>query len=173
MLETAQWESSQRNGSFSQERDQAEAPHTPTQEGSGRPLSEAGVSATCPTLCDPMDCSPPGSPPSVGFSRQEGWSRLPLPSPGDLPNPGIKPRSPALQAGSLPSEPPGKEAVRSFTKGRSSRPLFTFGQLSDFFLHILNCPRTLPDTRAQLSSKTDLSRGLGREWHHPWWGMPL
>ena len=48
------------------------------------------------------------APPSVGFSRQEYWSRLPFPSPGDLPNPGIEPGSPALQADALPSEPPGK-----------------------------------------------------------------
>ena len=41
------------------------------------------------------------------FSRQEYWSGLPLPSPGDLQNPGIEPRSPALQADSLLSEPPG------------------------------------------------------------------
>ena len=41
------------------------------------------------------------------FSRQECWSGLPSPSPGDLPNPGIKPGSPALQADTLPSEPPG------------------------------------------------------------------
>ena len=46
-------------------------------------------------------------PPSMEFSRQEYWSRLPFPSPGDLPNPGIKPRSPALQADAIPSEPPG------------------------------------------------------------------
>ena len=61
----------------------------------------------CPTLCDPMGCSPPGSL-SKGFSSQEYWSGLPGPPPGDLPNPGIEPRSPALQAESLPSEPPGK-----------------------------------------------------------------
>ena len=48
------------------------------------------------------------APPSVGFSRQEYWSGLLFPSPGDLPNPGIEPRSPALQADALPSEPPGK-----------------------------------------------------------------
>ena len=47
---------------------------------------------------------------SMGFSRQECWSRLSFPSPGDLPDPGVKPRSPALQADSLPSELPGKEA---------------------------------------------------------------
>ena len=48
------------------------------------------------------------APPSTGFSRQEYWSELPFPSPGDLPDPGIKPRSPALQVDSLLSEPPGK-----------------------------------------------------------------
>ena len=44
------------------------------------------------------------TPPSMGFSRQEYWSRLLFPSPGDLPDPGIKPGSPALQADYLPSE---------------------------------------------------------------------
>ena len=48
------------------------------------------------------------APPSMGFSRQECWSGLPFPSPGDLPDPGIKPGSPVLQADALPSEPPGK-----------------------------------------------------------------
>ena len=62
-------------------------------------------------LCDPMDCSLSGS--SVhgipqGFSRQEYWSGLPFPSPGDLSDPGIELRSPALQVDSLPAEPPGK-----------------------------------------------------------------
>ena len=59
------------------------------------------------TLFDPMDCSPP-VPWSIEFSRQEYWSGLPFPSPGDLPDPGIEPRSPALQADTLTSEPPGK-----------------------------------------------------------------
>jgi len=49
---------------------------------------------------------------SMGFSRQEYWSGLPCPPPGDLPNPGIKPRSPALQADFIPSEPPGKPRMR-------------------------------------------------------------
>ena len=44
----------------------------------------------------------------MGFSRQEYWSGLPCPSPGDPPILGIKPGSPALQADSLPTEPPGK-----------------------------------------------------------------
>ena len=47
------------------------------------------------------------APQSMGFSRQEYWSGLPFPSPGDLPHPGIKPGSPASQADALPSEPPG------------------------------------------------------------------
>ena len=67
----------------------------------------------CPILRDPMDCNLPGSfvsgdsPLSMGFSRQEDWSGLPFPSPGDLPDSGIEPRSPALQADTLPCEPPG------------------------------------------------------------------
>ena len=48
------------------------------------------------------------APASMGFSRQEYWSGLPLPSPGDLPDPGIEPGSPALEADALTSEPPGK-----------------------------------------------------------------
>ena len=48
------------------------------------------------------------APPSMGFSRQEYWSGLPFPSPGDLPEPGIELRSPTLQADALPSELPGK-----------------------------------------------------------------
>ena len=46
--------------------------------------------------------------PSMGFSRQEYWSGLPFPSPGDLPNPGIEPRSHTFQGDALISEPPGK-----------------------------------------------------------------
>ena len=48
------------------------------------------------------------TPLSMGFFRQEYWSGLPFPSPGDRPNLGVEPGSPALQADSLPSEPPGK-----------------------------------------------------------------
>ena len=48
------------------------------------------------------------APPSMGFSRQECWSGLPFPTRGNLPDPGIEPWSPVLQADALPSEPPGK-----------------------------------------------------------------
>ena len=79
-------------------------------------LSKVLVFQLCPTLCNPMDCSWPGSS-ATEFSRQEYWSGLlpcpllPFPSPGDLPHPGVKPRSPALQADSLPSELPRKPKV--------------------------------------------------------------
>ena len=64
------------------------------------------VLVTHSCLCDPMDCSPPGS--SLHVILQAKILELPLPSPEDLPDQGIKPRSPALQADSLPNEPPGK-----------------------------------------------------------------
>ena len=65
------------------------------------------VTQLCPTLCDPMNCSSPGT--SVQeFFRQEYRSGLSFISTGDLPDPGIELRSPALQADSLPSESPGK-----------------------------------------------------------------
>ena len=68
------------------------------------------VTQSCLTLCDPMDCAYE-APLSMEFSRQEYWSRLPFPSPGDLLNPGIEPGSPALQADSLPSEPEEKPST--------------------------------------------------------------
>ena len=70
-------------------------------------LSNGGdvVAKSCPTLTTPWMVACQASL-SVGFSRQEYWSGLPFPSPGDLPNPGIEPRSPTLQADALTSEPP-------------------------------------------------------------------
>ena len=72
------------------------------------PLSERGseVAQLCPTLCDPMDGGYQ-APPSMGFSRLEFWSGLPFPSPGDLPDSGIKLASPALAGGFVTTEPPG------------------------------------------------------------------
>ena len=55
------------------------------------------------------------APLSMGLSRQESWSGLPFPSPGDLPDPGIEPWSPALLADSLPPEPPGKYSYTTDT----------------------------------------------------------
>ena len=68
-------------------------------------------------------------PPSMGFSRQEYWSGLPFPSPGDLPNPGIEPGSPALQADALTSQPTGKPPGLYLTK------LETGKQFSLFLTH--------------------------------------
>ena len=67
---------------------------------------------SCPTLCDPRDCSPPGS--SVcGISQARYWSELLFPPPGYLPAPGIEPKSlasPALAGGFFTTVPPGKPA---------------------------------------------------------------
>ena len=68
------------------------------------------VTQSCPTLCNPMDCSPPGS--SVcGDSPGKNTHGLPYPSPKDLPHPGTEPRSSALHVDSLPSEPPGNPRI--------------------------------------------------------------
>ena len=75
--------------------------HRPNKIKKERKWSRSVVS-----LCDPVDCNQ--APPSMGFSKQEYWSGLPCPCPGDLPNPGMEPRSPALRADTLPSEAPGK-----------------------------------------------------------------
>ena len=72
------------------------------------------LAQSCPNLCDPVDCSLSGS--SVYGSG------LPFPSPGNLPNPGIKPRSPALQAVALSSEPPGKpQQFHPQTRGETGK----------------------------------------------------
>ena len=63
------------------------------------------VTQLCTTLCDPMDYT------VLEFSRPEHWSQQPFPSPGDLPNPGIEPGSPALQVDSLPTELSGKPLI--------------------------------------------------------------
>ena len=68
-------------------------------------VKRSEVTQSCPTPYDPRDCSLFLS---MEFSRQEYWCGLPFPFPWDLPDPGIKPGSPALQAVALPSEPPGK-----------------------------------------------------------------
>ena len=71
------------------------------------------------TLCDPMDLARQ-APLSRGFSRQEHWSGLTRPPPGDLWDPGIEPGSPAVQADSLPTELPGKPSVPPGLSKKSS-----------------------------------------------------
>ena len=65
----------------------------------GECIQFSSVAQSCLTLCDPIQ--------SLEFSKPAYWSGLPFPSPGDLPNPGIEPRSPALQVNSLPAGPQG------------------------------------------------------------------
>ena len=68
------------------------------------------------------------APLSMGFSRQEYWSGLPFPSPGDLLDPGIEPRSPSLQADSLPPEPAGKPKIHeSESRSVVSKSLQPYG----------------------------------------------
>ena len=70
------------------------------------------VTQFCPTLCDPMDHRLPGS--SMRFSRQEYWSGVPFPSPGDLPDPGI--------------EPGGGDGASNCSYGRTGKILVTWGK---------------------------------------------
>ena len=78
------------------------------------------------------------APLSMKFSRQEYWSSLPFPSPGDLPNPGIKPRIPALQADSLPYEPQGKALIKF-----GGHLLFFLEKARTFLIFIVNKKPTL------------------------------
>ena len=88
------------------------------------------VVQSCPTLCYPMD---------MGFPRQEYWSGLSFPSPGDLPNSGIEPGSPALQADSLPSELPGKPTslFRVIIKGMENNKYYAYTKKSFGGLHLV------------------------------------
>ena len=75
------------------------------------------------------------APPPMGFPRKEYWSGLPFPSPGDLPDSGIEPRSPTLQADALTSEPPGmsEECVISLVLSHCSKDFETVGQCYSWF----------------------------------------
>ena len=94
---------------------------------------------SCLTVCDPMDCSPPGSL-SMEFSKQEYWSELPFPNPGDLPNPGIESRSPTLQTDSLPPEPQGKPKNTGVDSLSLLQWIFLTQELNQGLLH---CRRIL------------------------------
>ena len=88
------------------------------------------VAQSCPTLWNPLECIALQAPLSMEFSRQECWSGLPFPSPGDLPDPGIEPASPALAGdGFFTTVPPGNPGllVRDY--------IFT-GGLHSFHAHL-------------------------------------
>ena len=80
----------------------------------------------CLTLYDPIDPRACQDPPSMEFFRQEYWSKLPFPSPRDLPNPGIEPMSPALAGGFFITELPGSPRVVRRHHFISFPPRFTF-----------------------------------------------
>ena len=94
----------------------------------------------------------------MGFSRQEYWGGLPLPSPGDLPNPGIKPGSPALQIDALSSEPPGKPSLPC-----------SLATAMDLWEHLTQAEpiRIFPGIAVLLQ------RSLGRESGNACWWWPL
>ena len=74
------------------------------------PVCVCSVARSCPTVCDPMDCSLPGSL-TMGYPKQEYWNRLQFSTPGDIPNSGIEapsPEMPALAGLFFTTEPPGK-----------------------------------------------------------------
>ena len=89
----------------------------------------------------------------MGFSRQEYWSGLPFPSPENLPDPGIEPRCPALQAGALTSEPPGK--LFKMPVSMNSECLFCIG-----FLWLLS---QFHQTKTKVLTELPLSRGCQQE----------
>ena len=73
-------------------------------------IIKSEVTQSCPTLSNPRTVAYQ-APLSMGFSRQEYWSRLPSPSPGDLPNPGLEPTFPTLSGRFFTTEPPGNKPV--------------------------------------------------------------
>ena len=79
------------------------------------------------TLCDPMDGILPGS---MGFFRQEYWSRLPFPPPGNLPDPGIEPKSPALQADSLPLSHQGNPIIYTYICACTHSQIYSFTHMN-------------------------------------------
>ena len=89
------------------------------------------------------------APLSARFSRQWYWNGLPFPSPGDLPNPGIEPRSPALQADSLPTELQGKPQSENESRSGVSNPLQPHGLYS---------PWNSPDENTRAGSLSLLQR---------------
>ena len=96
------------------------------------------------------------APLSMEFSRQEFWSAQPIPSPGDLPDPGIEPRSPTLQTDSLPSEPPElKESRESDMGGETVKPGLHLHQPHTLPLRVLLVSQWMfPDEAAITKFKT-------------------
>ena len=114
----------------------------------------------CPTLCDPMDYT--------GILRPEYWSGQLFPSPGDLPNPEIKPRSPILQADSLPAEPQGKPKNTGMSTLSLLQRIFPTQEFNQGFLH---CRRILYQLSYQGSPHT--GRGILQARILEWVAIPF
>ena len=104
----------------------------------------------------------PQAPLSMGFSRQEYWSGEPFPSPGDLPSPGMEPRSPTLQVDSLPTEPPGKTGEHGWVNMVASQPPEGYN-LCSIHCHLplpwlCPSPEPLPTAQATPGQQLILSR---------------
>ena len=120
------------------------------------------------------------APPSVGFSRQDYWSGLPFPSPGDLPNPGIEPGSPTLQPDFLQWEPQGRptnspdpssglSSLCPLLAGNAWRDLLpclsSFGPFLVLKFSASFCPQPLKGEFFLANKKLQLNHWLGC----PWW----
>ena len=108
------------------------------------------------------------APQSMKFSRQEYWRGLPFPSPGDLPNPGMEPRSPALQADALPSEPPGKpkDLVLSVSPSSVGLPS-TAKQKKKWRGHTRIVSKILPRRLEGILNLNSVARGPGQHTRGP------
>ena len=98
----------------------------------------------------------------MGFFRQEYWSGLPVPSPGDLPNPGIEPRSPTLRAHTLTSEPPGKPIFEL---------VLVISKQDAMLLLLLNQIMSNSVTSWTVDCQAPLSMGFPRQEY--WSGLPF
>ena len=93
----------------------------------------------------------------MGFSRQEYWSGLPFPSPGDLPDPGIEPGSPALEADALTSVPPGNLGGQSIGASASALPMVHIGKAMVFPVVVYGCESwTIKKTERQRTDAFEL-----------------
>ena len=99
------------------------------------------------------------APLSMGFSRQESWSGLPFPSPGELPNPGMEPGSPALQADALTSKLPGKPNAKCYVN--NCKYNVNTCQHVAFKFYFLELSRTLPHPHGIFSIKVGRMHRFG------------
>ena len=108
------------------------------------------------------------APPPMGFSRQEYWSGLPFPSPGDLPDSGIEPRSPTLQADALTSEPPGKPWCPNYNYSVSkAKEVFPSGSV------VKNMATMQENWVRSLGPKDSLEKGIATHSSIPAWRISL